>query len=113
MWAVRRLTADELRTKTKGAIFNMEQKWKDMTTAVINGESTTLWKVSVPMLTNPRDIEAGVELIWETLPTVKKQAAITNVTWVADQKIKEKTAKANAAKDNKRKAAEITSGAEI
>ena len=37
MWAVRRLSADELRKKTMAPSFNMEQQWKDVTTTVING----------------------------------------------------------------------------
>ena len=113
MWATRRLTADELRTKTKATSFNMEQHWRDVTTTVINGESTTLWVVSVPMLTNTHDIEVGVELIWEALPTTKKQTVTNSVNWVSDQVLKERTAKANASKEKKRKAAEVDSGVEI
>ena len=72
-----------------------------------------MWVVSVPMLTNTHDIEAGVELIWEALPRAKKQTVTESVNWVKDQVLKEKTAKANASKEKKRKATEIASGVEI
>ena len=108
MWATRRLTTDELRTKSKATSFNMMQHWRDVTTTVINGGSTTLWVVSVPMLTNTHDIEAGVELIWEALPTMKKQTVTNSANWVSDQVLKEKKRK-----EKKRKAVEIDSGVEI
>ena len=112
MWAVRRLNADELRTKTKATSFNMEQHWKEYTTTVINGGSTTLWVVSVPMLTNAHDLETGVELLWESLPK-KKQTVTENVYWMKDQMLKEKAAAANAAREKKRKADELSTGLEI
>ena len=43
----------------------------------------------------------------------KKQTVTNSVNWVTDQVLKERTAKANASKEKKRKAAEIDSGVEI
>ena len=67
-----------------------------------------MWVVSVPMLTNTHDIEAGVELIWKALPTMKKQTVANSANWVSDQVLKEKKRK-----EKKRKAVEIDSGVEI
>ena len=115
MWAVRRLNADELRTKTRATSFNMEQHWKELTATVINGGSTTLWVVSVPMLTNAHDLETGTELLWESLAKKNKLGSYgrTNVNWMKDQMSKEKAAAANTAKDKKRKANELSQGGEI
>ena len=76
---------------------------------VVNGTLSTLWAVTVPMLTNAHDIEAGVELLWEANVTRKKQTEQTENNWIQDQQKKEK----NAPKEKKRKSAEMTSGVEI
>ena len=111
MWAVRRLSADELRLKSRATSFNMEQQEKRVSAMVVNGTVTTLWAVTVPMLTNAHDIEAGVELLWEANVTMKKQTEQTKHNWIQDQQKKEKDK--NAPKEKKRKSAEMTSGVEI
>jgi len=112
IWAVRRLSADELRTKTKATRFNMEQHWKAITASVVNGDSTQCWVVRVPFLTNSCDLATGVELLWEALPK-QKQAVISSANWVSDQLAKEKAKAANEAKEKKRKAVELKSDQEI
>ena len=66
--------------------------------------------VSVPMLTNAHDLETGVELLCEVTKNKKKQTVAENVNWITDQMLKEKAATANAVKEKKRKANELSLG---
>ena len=66
-----------------------------------------------PMLTNAHDLETGVELLWESLPQKKQTVVTENVHWMQDQMLKEKAATANAVKEKKHKANELSSGVEI
>ena len=71
IWAVRRMTQEEF--KSKGLVSNMQTEIRDMPATVVHGANTITWMVRVPFLTNPASIVTGAELLWEKLPKPKKQ----------------------------------------
>ena len=87
IWAVRRMTHEEF--KSKGLVSNMQIEIRDMPATVVHGANTITWMVRVPFLTNPASIVTGAELLWERMPKPKKTAT-TRVDWVHDQKAAEK-----------------------
>ena len=70
IWAVRRLSPDDL--KAKGLVLNMETVNKDITVTTVNGSSTITWVVRVPHPENGSHIAEGVELIWGSYAKKRK-----------------------------------------
>ena len=113
MWAVRRVSAEEM--KSKGLVPNVELEYKELPATVIYASGTITWQVKIPFLTNPDKLLAGVELIWAQHVKEKKEGQ-TTVNWVLDQKTSEKKQIEEKKKDaqKKRKAATLdTSVSEV
>ena len=87
-WAVERFTPTELRSKGMQLDFNLELIEKEFVICTIcqiaNASQKVTIGVSVPILTNPQDVEPGARLRVESAQKPEKKRKRVEVDWKAD-----------------------------
>ena len=87
-WAVERLTLTELRSRGMQLDFNLEFSEKEFVICTVclmaNQPCSVTIGVSVPVLTNPKDLEPGARLRVESILKPDKKRKRVEVDWKAD-----------------------------
>ena len=87
-WAVERLTPTELRSRGMQLDFNLEVIEKEFVICTVcqiaNQSCSVTIGVSVPVLTNPKDLEPGARLRVESIQKPEKKRKRVEVDWKAD-----------------------------